>query len=317
MKNTQNPSLKNIGELAIIERLCRYLPHRRNIITGAGDDCAVVRTKTDTKHDLLLTSDAVIEGTHFHRQTPYSAVGHKAIARVLSDIAAMGGEPEWALIDLVAPPRLRIKNLEEIYSGATKIACKYGLSIVGGDTASGQTLELHVFAVGVVQRGKAILRSSAKPDDVILVTGTLGGSCRGKHLYFEPRLKEGAFLRKWATSMIDISDGLSSDLLHLTTMSKTGACIEGKNIPISMDARKIKDKVSILGHAMHDGEDFELLFTVPARKVKLFFSAWKRNFSLPCTAIGHMTGKQNLIEYIDKNGTVRKLEKTGYQHFRA
>jgi len=316
MKNKQNLLLKDIGELAAIERICKHLPRDGKIIAGAGDDCAVVRAEPGAKHDLLLTSDAVIEGTHFSKETRPSAVGHKAIARVLSDIAAMGGKPEWALINLVAPPRTSVRALDAIYKGATAIAGKYGLSIVGGDMANGSTLELHVFAVGTVPKGKAILRSGAKPGDLIFVTGSLGGSSRGKHLHFEPRLAEGLFLRKWASSMIDISDGLATDLKHLTTMSGTGARLVLASIPISSSATKIKGGQTPTEHALYDGEDFELLFTLPGRRLNAFIKAWATSFSEPASPVGMITGEANNIECVSKDGNTWILKNTGYEHFR-
>lgn len=314
MKNGKESLLKDAGELAVIKRICRHLPAGQSIIQGAGDDCAVVRA--GTSRDWLLTSDAVIEGTHFHPGTPFPAIGHKAVARALSDIASMGGTPEWALVDLVAPPLIPVRAIDEIYRAATEVAGRYGLLIVGGDTARGPVLELHVFAVGFLPRGSAILRSGAKPGDVIFVTGALGGSSLGRHLKFEPRIMEGLFLRKWASAMIDVSDGLATDLRHITDMSRTGATIDTLLIPVSADARRLKDKSSAICHALHDGEDFELLFTVPSKRVKAFQSAWKRNFSLPCSRIGCMTQARGIIECIGKNGMVTELEKTGYQHFK-
>jgi len=180
MKRKRELILKDAGELAVIRRLCRHLPRHSRVVTGVGDDCAVVRLETNAKNDLLLTSDAVIEGIHFTTGTVPPAIGHKAIGRVLSDIAAMGGRPEWALINLVAPPVTKIRTIDGIYAGATKLAGKYGLPIVGGDTSSGKTLELHVFAAGSVPRGKAVLRSGATPGDFIFVTGVLGGSRAGQ-----------------------------------------------------------------------------------------------------------------------------------------
>ena len=162
MKNPRHLILNDIGELGAIERICRLLPHSGGkIVCSTGDDCAVVRTEPNAKYDLVLTSDAVIEDTHFTSQASPSAIGHKAMARVLSDIAAMGAKPEWALIDLVAPGKMRLQALDKIYAGATRIANRHGLSIVGGDTASGRNLQLHVFAAGTVSRGRAVLRSGA------------------------------------------------------------------------------------------------------------------------------------------------------------
>ena len=316
MRKTVNLSLNDIGELGAITRICRFLPHSGGkIICSTGDDCAVVRTEPKAKYDLVLTSDAVIVGTHFTADAKPSDIGHKAIARVLSDIAAMGGKPEWALIDLVAPGKMRVQILDEIYMGATRTARRHELAIIGGDTASGESLQLHVFAVGTVSKGQAVLRSGAKAGDLIFVTDSLGGSSLGKHLHFEPRVKEGQFLSKWATSMIDISDGLASDLRHLITMSKAGALIETSKLPVSREARRMKDGTSALDHALYDGEDFELLFTVRRVMARTFLTAWQKNFPLRCTVIGQITREQGVIRIIDNNRTARHLERKGYQHF--
>ena len=316
MKTRKELTLRDIGELAAIKRICRHLPGSKSLIRGIGDDCAVVRPCAESRYDWLLTSDAVIEGTHFKPGTTPSAIGHKAIARVLSDIASMGGKPQWALINLVAPSKTLVKVLDGIYSGAGKLARKHKMAIAGGDTTRGPVIELHVFVVGTTPKNTAVLRSGARSGDIIFVTDSLGGSRRRKHLSFDPRINEGLFLRKWATAMIDVSDGLASDLRHITDMSKTGARLDLNLIPVSSDARKGNNAISALNHAIYDGEDFELLFTVRPGKAKLFQSAWKKNFKLPCTEIGYITSQLGVIEYTDKNRKVRKLEKTGFQHFK-
>jgi thiamine-monophosphate kinase len=299
-------TLRDIGELSAIKRITRLLPRRADIICGAGDDCAVVRPGRSSKSDWLLTSDAVIEGVHFLKGTPPDLVGRKAIGRVLSDIAAMGGEPAWALIDLVAPTGTPVAVIDGIYRGATKLAASHNLAIVGGDMARGRVLELHVFAVGTVPRGKAVLRFGARLGDLVFVTGSLGGSRKKKHLEFEPRIKEGVFLRKWATSMIDISDGLASDIGHIAEMSGVGISLIEELIPLSAAAGKSIDR------ALFDGENFELLFTVPGAKRKAFMSAWKKVFSLKCSLIGVVTPHKGVIEFAD---TRKRLKRKAYQHF--
>jgi thiamine-monophosphate kinase len=310
-----NKTLKDIGEWEAIRNIARFLPPRADVIAGPGDDCAVVRSCQDRTHELLLKSDPVIEGIHFRRDASPSAIGHKAIGRVLSDIAAMGGEPCWALINVVAPSRTPLKALHGIYRGALKLAKESGLAIVGGDLSQGPVVELHVFAVGRVPRGRAVLRSGAKPGDVLFVSGTLGGSLQGKHLSFEPRLQEGRFLRQWATSMIDISDGLASDLRHLVEMSRTGALLDASQIPVSIAAWRMNDGRPPLEHALFDGEDFELLFTIPCDRVERFLFRWRRTFDLPCTPVGLITGKRGVIELADANRKKMALQRTGFQHF--
>ena len=310
--------LRDIGELALIRRLQKSAAGRgRGVIQGIGDDCAVVRPAPDSPLDLLLTSDPVIEGVHFEAQDPPEWIGAKAVGRGLSDLAAMGGQPLWALIDLVAPRQPPLTRIAAVYRGARKAMRKHGLTLVGGDTTAGPRLELHAFVVGGVPRGTAVLRSGARPGDILYVTGSLGGSRRGKHLRFTPRVREGQWLRegRWATAMIDISDGLATDLRHLTDMSGTGARLQLDAIPVSRAANAVRNNRSALAHALYDGEDFELLFTVSKRKTRAFEPAWKSRFDLPCTAIGVMTQQAGANECAQADG-VTVLTKAGWEHFR-
>jgi thiamine-monophosphate kinase len=286
------------------------------VVAGIGDDCAVVRAGHGARFDWLLKSDPVIEGVHFTPQAKPEAVGHKAIGRVLSDLAAMGGEPLWILIDLVAPAGTPVSRLERIYRGAARLARRHGVAIVGGDTARGPTLELHVFAVGRVPRGQAVLRSGAKPGNVIYVTGSLGGSLAGRHLAFEPRLREGQWLMKkrWVTAMMDVSDGLAADVPRLVAASRVGAALEAGHIPVSAAARRAGQGLTTLEHALGDGEDFELLFTVKAGEAAAFEKAWRAQFKLRCTRIGFVTRKAGVS--LVAAGKAHPLTHHGYDHFR-
>jgi len=309
-------TVKHIGEEALVRRLAKLAPGRADVVAGIGDDCAVVRFDRNDRFDLLLKSDPVIEGIHFTRRANAADVGHKALGRVLSDIAAMGGEPLWFLVDLVAPASISVARLEGLYRGMARLARRHGVALVGGDTSRGKTLELHVFAAGRVARGKAILRSGARPGDVLYVTGSLGGSLRGRHLRFEPRLAEGQWLaaQGWVTAMMDLSDGLATDLRRMMAASGTGAVIEAARVPVSPAAKRIRDRRSPLEHALADGEDFELLFTVPRRKTVGFEAAWRRHFRLRCTRIGTMTRRPGLLQ-LDTSGTLSPLTIHGYEHF--
>jgi thiamine-monophosphate kinase len=251
---------------------------------------------------------------HFLPGAPAAAVGHKAVGRVLSDIAAMGATPRWALINLVAPPRTTVATLDGLYDGALALAGRHGLAIVGGDMSEGPVLELHVFAAGSVPRGKAVRRSGARPGEAVFVTGELGGSIAGKHLAFEPRTREGAWLRDWATAMIDVSDGLASDLRHLILESGTGCELEAEAIPLSEAVRQQGE--AALGHALYDGEDFELLFTVPAAAQEPFLAAWRAKFPLPCSRIGTMTDRPGRVECRRTDGSPVPVRETAYVHFR-
>lgn len=307
-------TLADLGEREVIRRLARRTGRGRRVAVGIGDDCAVVRIP-GSPDDWLLTTDPVIEGVHFLPSTRGRRIGHKAAGRVLSDIASMGGDPLWVLVDLVATADTSMARLDEIYRGATALCARHGAAIVGGDLAKGPRLELHMFAVGRVPRGKALLRSGARPGDVLHVTGALGGSLRGHHLDFEPRLIEGRWLRAggWATSMMDVSDGLAADLRRLIAESGVGADLRADAIPVSAAARRLRDGRPPLAHALADGEDFELLFTVPAARAASFARAWRRRFSLPCAAIGTIT-RGGGIGILDDRGR-RPLAEDGYQHF--
>jgi len=249
-------TLKDIGEHNAIAALTANLK-------AVGDDCAVL-PQPGSDFDLVLTSDPLIENVHFTAEATPEQIANKAAGRVLSDFAAMGAEPQYLLINLVAPPEQPFQTLEKIYAEfspssslrAGNLLGKYGVEIVGGDLAQGPALELHVFGVGRVPKGTALLRSGAKPGDLIYVTGPLGGAqTSGKHLTFEPRLEWGKQLRESGavTSMMDISDGLATDLRHILKASNVGAEIDSEKVPT----------LGKIENALFDGEDFELLFTAP------------------------------------------------------
>jgi len=308
-------TLRDIGEIGAIERIRARLPAGADVIVGAGDDCAVVRPAGGDTRDWLLTSDPVIAGVHFTPGAPRAAVGRKAVGRALSDIAAMGGEPAWALVDIAAPASTPVSALDELYDGALDMARAYNLAIVGGDLSDGPVLELHVFAVGSVPSGKAVRRSGAVPGNILCVTGSLGGSAGGRHLDFDPRIEQGVWLRNWATAMIDVSDGLAADLRHLAGMSGTGCELDTGRIPIADAAAAMRNGVSALDHALHDGEDFELLFTLPLEKKTEFAAAWGEEFALTCTQIGIMTAADKGIVLRSADGRTRPLEGAGFRHF--
>ncbi len=309
--------LDTLDENQIVDRLRKILPSGgTSVIRGIGDDCAVVRIAGDSSRDLLLTSDPVVEGRHFLRDTPPEQIGHKAIGRVLSDLAAMGGEPLWALIDLVAPIDRSIESMEGIYRGVAETAGRYGLAVVGGDVTAGPILELHVFAVGSVPTGTALLRSGAQEGDRICVTGALGGSRAGRQFSFTPRLREGCFLREghWVTAMMDLTDGLAADLPRLVAASRVCAEIELDRIPIHSDTR-LTDRPP-LRQAMEDGEDFELLFTVPVDRMEALRQAWPGGGRCDFTPIGRIVAGSSEIWGVTADGRRQKMGIGGFDHFR-
>ncbi len=310
-------TLRDIGENNLLRGILPLLPQRPDTVVGPGDDCAVVRVP-GSADDWLFTTDPVIERRHFLPSTPARLVGRKALARAVSDIAAMGGAPLWILVDLVAPAATPVARIRGLYAGLIGAAKKWRLGILGGDTAEGDTLELHITGVGRLPRGTAVLRSGARAGDRLYVTGALGGAYlpgSRHHLLFEPRLEAGRFLasRKFATAMMDLSDGLAADLPRLLDASRRGVRLDAAALPLSRAARRTEHP---LHHALCDGEDFELLFAVAAKNCARFETAWKRRFpKLPATRIGEILAdpRQRLLRLPD--GTSTPLRPGGYQHF--
>lgn len=310
-------TLRDMGENRLLHELLPRLPQGPGTVVGPGDDCAVVRP-CGAKEDWLLTTDPVIEGRHFLADTPARLVGRKAVARAISDIAAMGGTPRWVLVNVVAPGGTPLTRVRGVFAGLMAAAKDFGCGIVGGDTAEGPALEIHVTAVGCLPRGLAVRRSGARAGHWVYVTGALGGAYRNgnrHHLLFEPRLAEGQFLaaHKWATSMMDISDGLAADLPRLLDASGRGVRLEVAAIPLSPAARRTAHPWR---HALDDGEDFELLFTVAARQRTLFERAWAKAFPiLPATCIGTILADPKQREIVFADGTRAPLLPGGYEHF--
>jgi thiamine-monophosphate kinase len=278
-------TLADIGEDALIRRLVAGVKLDASVIAGPGDDCAVVRGAGANELSLLKT-DAIVEGVHFTAATPSRLVGRKALARVISDLAAMGGVPRHAMITLIAPPDTPVKRVVDIYAGLRAIAEQYGVNIVGGETSRGQQLTLSISMAGTVSARRWISRAAAKAGDILLVTGKLGGTLRGKHLRFEPRLKEGQWLAKKFPihAMMDLSDGLAKDLPRLAAASGLEFEIRMESLP--------RARSCTAEQAWGDGEDYELLFAVPPRVVKRLVAEWRIAFpKLELTPIGALVQK--------------------------
>ena len=301
---------------------------------GIGDDAALV--VVTRRHDLILTTDLSLEGVHFlESRHPPRSVGHRALARSLSDIAAMGGTPRFALISLALSRKATRAWVEEFYAGISGLALRFGVRLIGGDTAivSGST-GIDVIVAGEVIRGKALRRSGARPGDQLFVSGRLGVSAlglralqslagrRGKadgsvhtHLYPEPRCALGRFLsqKRLASALIDVSDGLSADLGRLCEASGVGACvwadqIPGPEVPEARQYRRLRP----LDLALNGGDDYELLFTVPPGKL----AKMPRRFrGVPLHHFGEIRTSKELILVL-ANGEVRSLQPSGYDHFR-
>jgi thiamine-monophosphate kinase len=243
-----------MSEAAILERI-RKLAETRNaaVVRGIGDDCAVVRPNLNT--DLVFTTDFLIEDRHFRlAEQSAVAIGHRALARSLSDLAAMGSQPVFCMVSLALAPRLTGRWLSGFYRGLIRLADEFGMALAGGDLSQAEKVVADVMCCGKVPRGKALLRSGARPGDVVYVTGKLG---RPWTLRPVPRIAEGISLRRVATAAMDISDGLSLDLRRLCLESGVSAELESAAIPIFRGAT--------LERALHGGEDYELVFTTRPR----------------------------------------------------
>jgi len=300
-----------MNEFELIARLTKNLPTNDGVVIGTGDDCAVLECGAPDQQ-LLFKTDAVVEGIHFTKETPAEKVGHKALARCLSDIAAMAGTPAAALITL---------GLPRDYEAMNALAKAHGVAIVGGETTtSPERMFISIALTGFVPKGKAVLRSGAKVGDAIFVTGELGGSLAGRHLDFEPRLAEARWLASHFKihAMIDLSDGLAGDLRHVLEASHVGADLLSRAIPVAHAAKlaareKTSAKPALLA-ALTDGEDFELLFTVASQSAVRLLDAWKAQFpKLKLSCIGKITSQSGL-RLRDARG-VQTLNTMGYVHF--
>ena len=275
--------LTELGEDALIQRLLRGLGSSAEVRVGPGDDCAVIGRPRDARWTLLKT-DCVIEGIHFNRDEKRRRVGWKALCRAVSDIAAMSGLPRHALVTLAVSRTAEVTEIDELYRGLARAARRFDITIVGGETArSPGPLFLSIALTGEVERGRCVLRSGGKPGDALYVTGHLGGSRAGKHLDFIPRVAEARWLTEHfrLRAMMDLSDGLGSDLPRLARASRCGYELDPTLIPCNSGCT--------VEQAMRDGEDFELLFALPARMGNDLEAAWHRKFpNLKLTRIGRL-----------------------------
>jgi len=302
--------LKSLGETGLIERLAKNFKAGRDVIKGIGDDCAVIRISR--KKYLLITIDMLLEDIDFKLKgaTPYQ-IGWKSLACGLSDIASMGGVARYAVVSLGLPGRLSVEFIDGIYRGIKTLARRFDVEIVGGDTNSSKKLVIDVALLGFAEPDKVAFRSGARPGDIICVTGTLGGSYKSKrHLTFTPRLKEARYLvdNFKITSMIDISDGLSTDLNHIAKESGAGACIYEELIPVSKDAKSVNA-------ALNEGEDFELLFTMPLREARRLARKDLELDSVKITQIGEILDKKIGVKIIGRDGRAAGLKSKGFSHF--
>ena len=302
-----------LSETELIQRLTQDLPADSSVLTGPGDDCAVLDWSGSK---LLLKTDAIVEGIHFERDTPPEAIGRKALARALSDIAAMAGTPTHALITLGVHAEMEPSLIEAVYQGLRDCAREHHVNIVGGETTSLSQLTLSISLIG--KASKPILRTGSAVGDAIFVSGELGGSLAGHHLNFTPRLKEARWLsdQDIVHAMIDLSDGLATDLRHLLS-DQTGAELLTRALPIRRAAKeRARDnpsgKTALLA-ALTDGEDYELLFTVSSKDAVPLLDGWKSAFpETPLHCIGKITDQPGIALRDDKG--VKPLTLHGYDH---
>lgn len=304
---------------------------QRAVLTGIGDDCAVLRLSAGRgkPKDVLVTTDFSLEGVHFRRAWHSAeSIGHRCLARGLSDIAAMGGDPVAAFLSLALPRDLPENWVRRFTAGLLALAKKYSVTLAGGDTAqSPGGILADIVVIGVVPKGKAILRSGAQPGDLIYVTGELGASAAAleelrkeprrklnpreyhRHFFPEPRIEVGRVLREkgLVSAMIDTSDGLSTDLAHICEESGVGAELQAQAIPRASFGRPPREVDFDL--ALQGGEDYELLFTAPHRKrIPLAIEG------VPITMIGRITrGKKMIVKGEGRADSL--LKPRGWEHF--
>lgn len=309
-----------MNEFELIARIAPTLPANDQVVRGAGDDCAIL--DLGLKGELILfKTDAVVEGIHFTTEAPAVKVGRKALARVLSDVAAAAGRPSSCLVTLGLPRDFDPEYVFEFYRGFNALAKDYGISVSGGETTrTTGPMFVSVSLLGTVPRGRVITRAGAKEGDAIFVSGDLGGSITGKHLEFEPRLAEARWLAEnfKVHAMMDVSDGLAGDLRHILNASHVGADLFSASIPISRAAKLMAKGESSakppLLAAVTDGEDYELVFTVAASKAVAVLDGWKKQFpKTKISCVGKISAQPGL-RLRDRLG-VRELPAHGYTHF--
>jgi len=296
--------ITKLGEFGLIERFKKSIKTDSQVYRGSGDDCAVLKFDKNTYQ--LFTCDMLIEGVDFNPgEKPY-LIGRKSIAVSASDIAACAGLPRHCLVSLGIPLKTRVDFIDRLFKGMLDITRQYKINLAGGDLSRSEKLIIDVSMLGIVEKKYLALRSGAKTGDIIFVSGELGGSILGKHLTFEPRLKEARFLVKnfKVNAMIDISDGLASDLGRILEQSSAGALIYEDLIPVSKQARGLND-------ALYMGEDFELLFTLSREEAKKILNKRLTDFK----PIGEIVEKKLGLRLIDKRNKERIIKPKGFRHF--
>ncbi|MFO7774609.1 MAG: thiamine-phosphate kinase [Candidatus Hydrogenedentota bacterium] len=320
--------VEDIGEFKLIERLARYLPSTPTVVEGIGDDCAVVRL---FGRQLMITSDLSVENTHF--QCNYAnpeEIGWKVAASSLSDIAAMGGTPLFALTSLSCPRDTSVSFLEQMYQGISNLLSRYGVVVIGGDTTrSAELLSIDITVLGEVSGNRFLRRRGAQIGDLLTVTGMLGDSAAGldalrhardahqlkqAHLRPRPRILEGLWLsgRPQVHAMLDISDGLVQDAAHLAKPGRLGVNVDPSRLPLSDPLKEYCERWGLdpIETALRGGEDYELLFATDSGECTQIMHAFRQEFRTPITVIGEFTDAWTGVRIQGE-----KRESGGYDHF--
>jgi len=334
--------VRELGEFELIARLMREEPPHAGVRLGVGDDAAIL--DIGAAYELLATCDVQVEGRHFVRAagTP-EQLGWRALAVNLSDIAAMGGEPLFALVSLLLPPTLEVAFLDRLYAGLRRAGRAFAVAIVGGNISGiREELAIDITVLGRIRAGTALRRGGARPGDTLLVTGSLGAAAAGLALVMQPdvqvpahvrtvvsqayhepvpRVREGQVLvaTGGATAALDISDGLSGDVAHLCERSNVGVIVHEAALPIGPATRVVAGQVKrpVEELALHGGEDYELLFTAPPSVVPRLIQAVAEATGTPVTPIGTITPPEAGMWLERADGTRTPLRPQSWDHLRA
>tara|TARA_R110001583_G_scaffold173287_1_gene327188 strand:+ start:33704 stop:34675 length:972 start_codon:yes stop_codon:yes gene_type:complete len=318
-----------LSEFSLIQRYFEQLTtQREDVLLGIGDDCALLQCPAD--HVIAVSIDTLVENIHFFADVDPEHLGYKSLAVGLSDLAAMGAKPAWFTLALTLP-EVNEDWLNGFSQGLAKLANKHNIQLVGGDTTRGP-LTISIQVHGFVQPEKALRRSGAQIGDMVYVTGTLGDAGAALQLQLRewdhaalnvedktylsqrldqptPRVESGQYLTDFASSAIDISDGLLADLGHILDKSSVGARLDLTKLPLSFSMSKV-DRKTAERFALQSGDDYELCFTVPPQ----YFAEIEQGFEGQCTRIGVITSDEG-IYFIDDNDALIALKGTGYEHF--
>ncbi len=334
--------ISEVGEFGLIARvkaICGQPPEE--VVVGIDDDAAVLRWPQGEL--AVVTTDALVEGVHFRWEyfSPYQ-LGWRAMAANISDIAAMAAKPLFAVTSIALPPTMSVEAVEALYQGMVDLGRRYQVTIVGGDTTKSVAgLFLSITVMGKVLAQGLVRRSGARVGDALYVTGYLGQSQAGlvvlsaptrfaqeefprvvdRHLQPLPRVEEALFLQKHVqlSSMIDVSDGLASEVHHLCRLGGVGAVVLEEAIPLSAEARKVALAMGVeaSAYALSGGEDFELLFTARPEEVEQVRPAFEEDFGLPLTKVGEVVPAQRGVQIVRTGGTRQALQMSGWNHFAA